>query len=95
MNNAFEGFEVKNVYLNTSVMNCLKRISIRGREGESKISQEYLEGLQKRYMQLPFDIIIDGNQNLGEMEEFARKFVSVELGLANAATAKDVNIEVF
>lgn len=61
-----------NIYIHTSLDECQKRIQMRARQGESKISREYLEKLEYKYLALYKklkEVRIDGNGSPDEMDK--------------------------
>jgi deoxyadenosine/deoxycytidine kinase len=60
------------IYLETSIINCIKRIEIRSRDGENKINEEYLKYLNEEHINLyknkKNSIQIDGNNSINKVK---------------------------
>lgn len=73
-----------NIYIHCEVETCLKRIAKRSRDGESKISEQYLKNLEEKYLKiyknLPNTIFIDGNGSMKDMDKsFEEIFAKINI----------------
>lgn len=50
------------IHINTDPHICLQRINKRNRSVENNISIDYLNKLHQKYLNFPYDLVIDGNQ---------------------------------
>ena len=71
--------EIDQVYIRTDLENCVERIKLRNRNGESNIEREYLQSLEKNHeswlMSKDGVLILDGNADFKNDEEIKERYL--------------------
>ena len=77
--NEFNMSEIDQVYIRTDLENCVERIKLRNRNGESNIEREYLQSLEKNHeswlMSKDGVLILDGNADFKNDEEIKERYL--------------------
>ena len=77
--NEFNMSQIDQIYIRTNLKNCVERIKLRNRNGESNIEPQYLQSLEKNHeswlMSKDDVLILDGNADFKNDEEIKERYL--------------------